>query len=168
MKRRRIDFEAVRRELAGRCFVCELLAGNSEYAHHVVYEDGRAIAFVQRFQTSYGYVLVAPTEHRERVVQDFTEDEYVKLQRVVHRVGTALCAAVPTERLYVLSLGSQQANSHVHWHLVPLPPGVPFEQQQLAALDTDYGLDLNEDELGALAARIRAELQQTGKEPPGA
>ena len=89
--RRRIDFEAVRSELAGLCFICELLAGNPEYAHHVVYEDELAIAFLQRFQTLYGYVLVAPKEHREQVVADFSEDEYLELQRVIHRVGRALC-----------------------------------------------------------------------------
>jgi len=121
--RRRIDFEAVRSELAGRCFICELLAGNPEYAHHVVYEDELAIAFLQRFQTLYGYVLVAPKEHREQVVADFSEDEYLELQRVIHLVGRALCRAVPTERLYVLSLGSQEGNRHIHWHLAPLPPG---------------------------------------------
>ena len=168
VKRRRIDFEAVRRDLAGRCFVCELLAGNPEYAHHVVYEDEAAIAFLQRFQTMYGYVLVTPKEHREHVVDDFTEEEYAELQRVVHRVGRAVCRAVPTERLYVLSLGSQQGNSHVHWHLAPLPAGVPFEEQQFAALDTDLGLDLSEEELAALAERIRGALDETGKEPPAA
>ena len=157
--RRRIDFEKVRRELGDRCFVCELLAGNPDYAHDVVHEDEHAIAFLQRFQTLYGYVLVAPKEHRERVVDDFSEDEYVALQRVIHRVGRALCRAVPTERLYVLSLGSHEGNPHVHWHLAPLPPGVPFEEQQLAALDTDLGLDLSEEALAALAERIRAELR---------
>ena len=166
--KRRVDFEAVRRELAGRCFVCELLAGNPEYAHHVVYEDDQAIAFLQRFQTLYGYVLIAPKEHRERVVDDFTEDEYAELQRVVHRIGRAVRRAVPTERLYVLSLGSQEGNQHVHWHLAPLPPGVPFEEQQLAALDTDVGFDLSEEELAALAERIRGALDETGKGRPAA
>jgi diadenosine tetraphosphate (Ap4A) HIT family hydrolase len=166
--RRRIDFEAVRSELAGRCFICELLAGNPEYAHHVVYEDELAIAFLQRFQTLYGYVLVAPKEHREHVVADFSEDEYLELQRVIHLVGRALCRAVPTERLYVLSLGSQEGNRHVHWHLAPLPPGVPFEEQQLVALDSDLGLVLDEVELKELAARIRERLAQTGKDPAGA
>ena len=166
--RRRIDFEAVRSELAGRCFICELLAGNPEYAHHVVYEDELAIAFLQRFQTLYGYVLVAPKEHREQVVADFSEDEYLELQRVIHLVGRALCRAVPTERLYVLSLGSQEGNRHVHWHLAPLPPGVPFEEQQLGGLDSDLGLVLDEVELKELAARIRERLAQTGKDPAGA
>jgi diadenosine tetraphosphate (Ap4A) HIT family hydrolase len=168
VSRRRVDFEAVRRELAGRCFICELLAGNPDYAHHVVYEDDQAIAFLQRFQTLLGYVLVAPKEHREDVVCDFSEPEYLALQAVVHRVGRAICAAVPTERLYVLSLGSKQGNSHVHWHLAPLPPGVPFEQQQLAAIDTELGLDLSDEELEELAARIRAALRNAGEEPRGA
>ena len=166
--RRRIDFEAVRSELAGLCFICELLAGNPEYAHHVVYEDELAIAFLQRFQTLYGYVLVAPKEHREQVVADFSEDEYLELQRVIHLVGRALCRAVPTERLYVLSLGRQEGNRHIHWHLAPLPPGVPFEEQQLVALDSDLGLVLDEVELKELAARIRERLAQTGKDPAGA
>ena len=168
MRRRRVDFEAGRRELGGRCFICELLAGNPEYAHHVVYEDELVVAFLQRFQTLYGYVLVAPKEHRERVVEDFSADEYLALQAVVHGVGRAICRAVPTERLYVLSLGSSEGNSHVHWHLAPLPPGVPFERQQLAALDTDLGLELGDDELDELAGRIRGALAETGKEPPGA
>jgi hypothetical protein len=45
---------------------------------------------------------------------------------------------------------------------------VPFEHQQLAAIDTDLGLELGEDELEDLAARIRAELVDTGKGLPDA
>jgi hypothetical protein len=41
---------------------------------------------------------------------------------------------------------------------VPLPPGIPFAQQQFAALDTDLCLDLSEDELADLARRIRDAL----------
>jgi hypothetical protein len=59
-------------------------------------------------------------------------------------------------------LGSREGNSHVHWHLAPLPRGVPFAQQQLAALDTDLGLDLGDDALDELVARIRAALAETG------
>jgi hypothetical protein len=57
----------------------------------------------------------------------------------------------PAERLHVLSIGSRQATATCTWHLAPLPPGVPFEQQQLAALDTDRGLDIGEGELEELA-----------------
>jgi diadenosine tetraphosphate (Ap4A) HIT family hydrolase len=104
----------------------------------------------------YGYLLVAPIAHREQVTGDFSLDEYLALQRVMYRAGEALRRVVPTERLYLLSLGSQQGNRHVHWHLAPLPPGVPYEQQQGAALSTNRGtLTLPDEALAALAARIR-------------
>jgi diadenosine tetraphosphate (Ap4A) HIT family hydrolase len=154
-KRKPVDFNAIREELRGRCFICEMLAGNPEYQHHVVYEDERAVAFLNRYPSLYGYVLVAPKDHREQVTGDFSLDEYLHLQAVVHRVGEAIRQVVPTERLYVLSLGSQQANRHVHWHLAPTPPGLPFAQQQLAALDSNIVLDLTQTEQTDLASRLR-------------
>jgi ATP adenylyltransferase len=156
-----VDVEAYhRRAREGPCFVCELVAGKEP--HHVLYEDDVAIAFLNRFPTVLGYTLAAPKEHREEVTGDFSEDEYVRLQRLVHRVGEALRRALSVERLYVLSLGSKQGNAHVHWHLFPLPPGVPYEQQQLAALDWgpngEKVLDVSDTEQAALAAAIRAAL----------
>ena len=158
MKTRTLDVDALRRDVGDRCFICELLAGNPVFAHHVVYEDDHAVAFLNKYPPLYGYVLVAPREHREQVTGDFTPDEYLSLQKVVHRVGEAIRHIVPTERLYVLSLGSQQGNRHVHWHLAPLPPGVPFDEQQLAALDTNTRLDLTDAEREELVQRLRAAL----------
>ena len=123
-----------------------------------MYEDETAIAFLNRYPALYGYVLVAPREHREHVTGDFTAEEYLALQGIVHRVGEAVRSVVPTERLYLLSLGSQQGNRHVHWHVVPLPPGIPLERQQLEALNTQEIVDLPEDEQAALAERLRAAL----------
>ncbi|MGO7726250.1 HIT family protein, partial [Rhizobium ruizarguesonis] len=57
--------------------------------------------------------------------------------------------------IYVLSLGSQQANSHLHFHVVPLPPGVPLEKQQYHALMAEYGvLQIPDDQMAQLAQRI--------------
>ena len=92
---------------------------------------------------------------------DFSRTEYLELQDVLYRVGEAIRRVVPTERLYVLSLGSQVGNRHVHWHLAPLPPNVPFEEQQLAALNTDLCLDLGDEEFADLAGRLRQELANT-------
>lgn len=158
MRRKHVDFEAIRERNLGRCFICELLAGHPDRPHHVFYEDEHAVAFLNRFPALYGHSLVAPRDHREHVTGDFTEDEYLRLQRVVYRVGEAVRANVPTERLYVLSLGSQQGNRHVHWHVAPLPPGTPFAEQQLAALDRQDVLDLPDDEMSALADRLRTAL----------
>jgi len=103
---------------------------------------------------------VAPRKHREHVTAEFSQTEFLELQTVVHRVGEAVCRVVPTERLYILSLGSQQANRHVHWHIAPLPPGVPFVDQQLAALGND-ALDISDDELKDLSARLRTALAES-------
>ena len=88
-----------------------------------------------------------------------TELEYLEVQRWVHRVGRALEQVVPTERLYVLSLGSQQGNRHVHWHVAPLPPGVPYHEQQLAALQMSRGIiPVTPEHALQLARQIRARL----------
>jgi diadenosine tetraphosphate (Ap4A) HIT family hydrolase len=157
VKRRTFDFEALRQRVGDRCFICELIAGNPEFPHHIVYEDEAAIAFLNAYPPLYGYVLVAPREHKEQVTGDFSDTEYLQLQNVVRRVGEAVRRVVPTERLYIFSLGSQQGNRHVHWHVAPLPPGVPFDEQQLAALDADV-LDLSGAEFEQLAARLRDAL----------
>ena len=139
--------------------MCAVVARDPGYPHDVVYEDERSIAFLDAYPTLLGATIVAPREHREDVTADFSLDEYLELQRVVYRVREAVRQAVPTERVYVLSLGSRGANSHVHWHVAPLPPGVPFEEQQLAALAWERGLvDVDDAEQAALAGRLRALL----------
>lgn len=156
MPTEKVDFDAVRRDLGDRCFICEMLAGNPDFRHQVVYEDETAVAFLNRFPIVAGYALVAPKQHREQVTGDFGVSEYLAVQAVVHRVGEAIRTVLPTERLYVLSLGSQQGNRHVHWHLIPLPPGVPFEEQQLRFIDTNEVLVMPADELEQLANALRA------------
>jgi diadenosine tetraphosphate (Ap4A) HIT family hydrolase len=152
--RRELDWDTYLADIRSACFICELVAGRRP--HHIVYEDEFAVAFLNRFPTLRGQTIVAPKEHREQVTGDFSEEEYLRLQALVRRVGEAVRHAFPTERLYVLSLGSQDGNRHVHWHLAPLPPGVPFEEQQAEALRAHRGvLDLGDVELAADAQRLR-------------
>jgi diadenosine tetraphosphate (Ap4A) HIT family hydrolase len=135
---------------------------NPDYPHHVVARDALTVVSLAKYPWLRGHMIVAPVQHREQVVLDFGEDEYVRLQKTLHRAGRALQEVVETERLYVLSLGSQQGNRHTHWHLVPLPPGVPYREQQLAALDQGRGwLDLPAGETTSLAADIRDAMQRT-------
>jgi diadenosine tetraphosphate (Ap4A) HIT family hydrolase len=159
--RRPWDLDAYHRRVRAACFICEILAGNPEYPHHVAYRDDDCIAFLSNMPWLLGHLLVAPARHREHVVDDFTGEEYLRLQRVVHAAGTVLTGLVPTERLYVLSLGAAQGNRHVHWHLVPLPPGVPYERQQIAAMTTERGYLVVPPEIMAeLAARLGAGLRR--------
>jgi diadenosine tetraphosphate (Ap4A) HIT family hydrolase len=161
LPRRSIDAAAYeRRSREGPCFICEMLAGNPDYPHDLVWADDHAVAFLARYNTLLGHTLVAPRIHREQVTGDFSIEEYLHLQRLIYHVGEALRQELPTERLYILSLGSQSGNRHVHWHVAPLPPGVPYEQQQFGAFSWDRGiLALPDDEMAALARRIGARVE---------
>lgn len=157
-----VPFDAERYERwsrEGPCFVCSMLAGDPDYSHHDVYQDADTVAFLARWPTLLGHCLVAPKRHVESWVSDLEVNEFLALQRVVYLVATAVAASVPTERMYSLSLGSQQGNAHLHWHLAPLPPGVPYEQQQLRALSAEHGvLDVDDAYQADLARTIRSHL----------
>jgi diadenosine tetraphosphate (Ap4A) HIT family hydrolase len=159
--RHSFDSQAYLEQVAAGCFICRLVRGDPTLTpHHIVWRNNEAIAFLNRFPTVYGYTLVAPVAHREQVAGDFSLHHYLALQRAVHAIAEAVRLALSPERVYILSLGSQLANRHVHWHVVPCPPGLPLEKQQLALLDAeDQGvLSLSQEEGDALVAQLRAHL----------
>ncbi len=144
------------------CFVCDVVNGNRRATHHIVHEDDQCIAFLAKWPPLWGTTLVCPKVHKEAVTSDFSEDQYLELQRVVRRIGNALERLVPCERLYVLSIGSANGNNHVHWHLAPLPPGVPKLMQQCRAYEELLvgRLDIPDPDYERLAEALRSELHQ--------
>jgi len=159
MLRRKHDLAAhVARARNGPCFVCAFLNGLPDYAHEPVYSDENVVAFLSRYPTLLGYTIVAPRAH----VVDVTGNRelFRRVTDVVHDVAEALKATLPTERVYLMSLGSHQGNSHVHWHVAPLPPGVPYERQQFHAVMAENGiLNVTPEAQTALAAQLRSALQ---------
>ena len=140
------------------CFICEMVKGRLN-GNHIIYQNDAFIAFFNKYPVLYGYVLVAPTIHKEQVTGDFTLDEYLNFQRSVYLIAEAVRKSITAERVYILSLGSQQGNRHVHWHIAPLPYGVPFKEQQLEALRAENGiLDIPDNEMKVLARRIRQNM----------
>lgn len=150
----------VERTRNGSCFICKFVEGDPDFSRHIVYEDEDIIAFLDKYPTMHGYTLVAPKEHRERVTGDFNIEEYLAFQRAVHAVSEAVREEVGAERIYLLSLGSDEGNAHVHWHIAPLPPGVPYEKQQFAAvmIETAGALKIPEEEKAHLARSIRKRI----------
>jgi ATP adenylyltransferase len=159
-ERYQIDVEAYHQRCqTGPCFICKIVERDPAYRAHVVYEDEIAIAFLDKYPRLYGWILVAPREHREQVTGDFAVDEYLALQKRLYVIAEAVRQELGAERVYLLALGSNQGNSHVHWHIVPLPPGVPYREQQLAVFRQDI-LRIPEKESEALASRIRQKVEQ--------
>jgi ATP adenylyltransferase len=159
--RRPLNMEDYQVQVAEGCFICRLVQGDATLpAHHVIWRSEEAIVFLNRFPTTHGSTLVAPTAHYEQVSGDVSLQQYLSLQRVVHAVAEAVRQVLQPERIYILSLGSQQANAHVHWHIVPCPPGLVFEEQQLALLDPKVRgiLELAPDEAEGLVSDLQSHL----------
>src|SRR5262245_18080545 len=148
----------VERSRKGPCFVCAYLGGHPDYAHEPVYLDDEVVAFLSRYPTQFGYTIVAPRAHVVDVTGDYKL--FRRVTDVVHDVAEALKRTLPTERVYLMSLGSHQGNAHVHWHIVSLPPGVPYERQQIHAVMAENGvLEVTPEEQAGLAARVRSALR---------
>lgn len=140
------------------CFICEMIAGHLN-GNHIIQQNDEFIIFLNKYPTRFGYTLVAPIKHKEQVTGDYSLDEYLALQRTIYQTAEAVRKSVNAERIYILSLGSQQGNSHVHWHIAPLPFGVPFKEQQIEALSIENGiLDIAEDQMEKLARRIQENM----------
>jgi histidine triad (HIT) family protein len=158
------DVEAYVASIGTRpCFICGLVAGDPAFAHHIVFEDDFAVAFLNKYPPLAGYTLVCPKAHREQVTGDFSREDYLRLQALVFDVSEALRRTLDVERVYILSLGSQQANRHVHWHVAPLPPGVPLKEQQFAALNVEHAgvLVMDDAEMADLARRISQAMRES-------
>lgn len=164
MKRKRLPVDVsglVARSTSDDCFICECVRGNSEYRHVSVLETDDAVVFFDRYPTLFGRVMVAPKLHLEGVTSDFSLDDYLDLQRLIYRVAEGVRQVLQPERVYLLSLGSQAANFHVHWHVAPLPFGVPLEMQQFYALMHEHGaVEVGESEQADYARRLRAAIGQ--------
>ncbi|MEU7038232.1 HIT family protein [Streptomyces sp. NPDC046237] len=86
--------------------MCAFLDGHPDYAHELVYEDADHIAFLDRWPTLPGKVLVAPRQHVEDVVSGLTADACTSMMLVVRKVALAVEAVPAPERVYLLSLGA--------------------------------------------------------------
>lgn len=148
----------IKRIQSSPCFICEMVAGRLN-GNHIIQQSDDFIIFLNKYPMLYGYTLVAPAKHKEQVTGDFTLEEYLALQRVIYQTAEAVRKTIHAERVYILSLGSQQGNSHVHWHIAPLPFGIPFKEQQLEALKVENGiLDVPDAEMDGLARQIQQNL----------
>jgi diadenosine tetraphosphate (Ap4A) HIT family hydrolase len=72
------------------CFICRMVQGDVRFPENIIYEDDRALVFLDGYPRAYGYTLVAPKEHREQVTGDFSIAEYLDLQQLLYRVSEAV------------------------------------------------------------------------------
>ncbi|MFX1242554.1 MAG: HIT family protein [Promethearchaeota archaeon] len=148
------------RAQTGPCFICEILKGNPKYPAHIVYQDEEIISFLDAYPRLYGWTLVAPKKHKEGVVLDFNQEDYLSIQSKIYTITKAIIDVLKPKRIYILSLGSHQGNSHVHWHIVPLPSGMPYDDQQNGVFKLDI-LKIPEEEQIKIASELNNKIQIT-------
>jgi histidine triad (HIT) family protein len=156
-----LGLSRVSEEGAKGCFVCRLARGDPAFAPaRILWRDQDTVACLNPFPVVYGHCLVAPAAHYEQVTGNVTLHQYLAQQRIVHAVAEAVRMALKPERMYILSLGGLQDSLHVHWHIVPCPPGLGVDEQELALLDAQGRglLALSSDEVEVLARNILAKL----------
>ena len=151
----------IKEQKESSCFICEIIKGKPRRnQHYILFEDDQTIVFLSSLPTHFGQTLVCPKRHVEHVTIDLSEEEYLHLQKIVHKVSRAIHHALRPERLYIASFGSKQMNKHVHFHIQPLPEGIPIREQQMASMMPEMVgyLELTDDEWKSLVEKIQDEL----------
>lgn len=125
------------------CIFCRIIAG--EAPAHVVAEDDRTLAFLDRGQATEGHTLVVPRAHASDIWDISEEEEAAAVMVMAKRVAHLL-----EQRLAPDGLNLTQSNRpagwqdvfHFHLHVIPrwsgdglMPPWRPTRpsHEQLAA-----------------------------------
>jgi histidine triad (HIT) family protein len=101
------------------CIFCKIVDGVIPCSK--VYEDDRALAFMDICPINKGHLLVVPKEHFQTVL-DMEPELYAHLSAVICRLARAVNDALSPDGLNVLQLNGKAGNQvvpHVHVHLAP-------------------------------------------------
>lgn len=156
---KRIDFdydEYHKRIRKNPCLFCSLASGAQKNpSEYFVYEDDFAAVILDRYPTQLGYCLVFPKVHYE-LVQLLDEQVFLHLQSIVLLTVKAISFAIDVERIYTACLGSQLLTPHIHYHIAPIPHGLPLEKQQWNSMDKSRGvIEYSPKVFNELANKIR-------------
>nr|WP_299387113.1 HIT family protein [Allomuricauda sp.] len=90
---------------------------NGEIPCYKIAEDEHNFAFLDINPNAMGHTLCVPKKEVDRLL-DLDEETYLKLMAFARRVGQAIEAVVPCERVGMSVIGLEVP--HVHVHLIPL------------------------------------------------
>lgn len=138
------------------CIFCRIIGGEEMVS--IVYEDDRAIAFLDVQPASQGHTLVVSKDHYETLF-DVPEDILTHCMAVAKRIAPGLKRAVGAEAINVFSANGKAGGQdvlHFHMHLIPIREGEPFALQ----LPLDDAVIPMRSELDITAARIGRAIQE--------
>ena len=141
--------------MAERCVFCRITKG--EVSALKVYEDEKAVAFLDIHPSAPGHTLIIPKAHVARV-EDLPENDAAALFRALHRLVGPIQVAVDASASTIgINNGreSGQEVPHVHIHVIPRSRG--DRGGIIQGVSRVHGR-LSKDEMEMIAERIRARL----------
>lgn len=157
-----LNMEEYKKEASKECFICNIVHNGDKRAKHgIIYEDDNVIAFLNNYPTQKVQTLVCPKQHHTQIFQEVSADQYQHLFNIVRKVGLAIQEITGATRMYTACLGSNELNSHIHIHILPIASDLPYEQQQLAAFDHSEGIYVyTQEEKEQLAKEIAEKMKK--------
>lgn len=137
------------------CVFCRIIGGEEMVS--LVYEDDRAIAFLDIQPMSTGHTLIATKEHYETLF-DLPEALAAHCIALARRLAPGLRAATGAATVNLFCANGQEGGQdvpHFHLHMIPVRAGEPFALQ----LPMPGGPMPQREELDVTAARISRALQ---------
>lgn len=120
---------------------------NGEIPCYKIAEDADFFAFLDINPNAKGHTLCVPKKEVDKIL-DLDEASYLGLMAFSRKVGKAIEAAIPCNRVGLTVIGLEVPHAHVH--LIPLSGmgDATFQRK----------VSLTEEEFESVAAKIRAEL----------
>ena len=132
------------------CVFCKI--GNKEVSAHIVYEDERVVAFLDKHPINMGHVLVVPKKH-EPDFYELDNDTYNHLMSVVKKLSPGIARVTNPKKMGMVIAGFDVPHTHVH--LIPMHAYHDITSKSL--LEGNRANPSDED-LGNVAAELRGFL----------
>lgn len=133
------------------CIFCKI--ANKEMPASFVYEDEKALAFLDIKPLSMGHTLVIPRNHYETIL-DITEEEIAHLSKIIKRVALAARKGADADGITILQQNGRAAGQeifHMHVHVIPRHAGKTLAKFGEAP-------EVNRKKLDEIAERIRKQI----------
>jgi len=99
------------------CLFCSIVSGKTDAA--IVYQDDKALAFLDHRPLFLGHCLVVPRAHYE-TLSDLPENLIESFFTLVQRLSKAVQSAMESEGTFVaMNNRVSQSVPHLHVHVVP-------------------------------------------------
>lgn len=121
---------------------------NGEIPCYKVAEDASYFAFLDISPNAKGHTLCVPKLEVDKIL-DLDEETYMGLMAFSRKVGKAIEAVIPCNRVGMSVIGLEVP--HVHVHLIPL--------NSMADASFKKKEEVGEEEFKSLAAAIAAKIQ---------